>query len=349
MPFPYYEGRGQQREAVDLPAPIESLHDPRRYLADTGLRDAANVALLLGRPLLLTGEPGTGKTDFAASLAWELDFDPLLTFETKSTSTARDLFYVYDTLGRFHAAHSGTGPRENREYIRYVALGLAIIRANQRNTVAEVLPEDFEHPGEPKRSVVLIDEVDKAPRDFPNDILNELDRMYFRVPELGNVRLIADPKLRPIVVVTSNSEKHLPDAFLRRCVYYDLPFPDAVRLRQIVEHRLGELVGGSSPLLSDALEFFHQWLRTPTSGLRKKPSTAELLDWLIALRGAGADTDTFLHHNPTLAATTLSALVKGEDQQSGLTALRAWVTSKAGAAPDDVRPVLEKWLQTTAR
>lgn len=350
MPYPYYQGTGSRPVSgeVDLPpGPGEKLHDPSQYVADAGLRDAANVALMLGRPLLITGEPGTGKTDFATSLAWELGLPQPLRFETKSSSTARDLFYVYDTLGRFHAAHNDTGTGENRDYITYAALGLALILANPPASVEHLLPQGFKLHGAPQRSVVLIDEVDKASRDFPNDILNELDRMFFRIPELGNAQVsVGEPKKRPVIVITSNSEKHLPDAFLRRCVYYDVPFPDADRLREIVERRLGYFGGDGSPFLSDALNFFER-LRAPSSGLGKRPSTAELLDWLIAMRGAGARMDAFLCYQPAVAAATLGALVKGEDQRTGAAFFRRWIESKVPEAPTEARPAMDAWLRGT--
>src|ERR1700760_2919691 len=145
------------------------------YLPDEGLVDAVNVALILRKPLLLTGEPGTGKTSLAASVAAELGLDRPLRFQTKSTSIARDLFYYYDSLGHFHAAQTQKqrGSIEPAEYIKIQALGKAIIRTLDPLKVREVLP-DFEHHS-PRRSVVLVDEVDKAPRDFPNDILHEIE------------------------------------------------------------------------------------------------------------------------------------------------------------------------------
>src|SRR5205085_1382510 len=148
-------------------------------------------------------------------------------FETKSTSLARELFYAYDTLGRFHAAQTGEGSQKNLDYVTYNALGVAILRANEEAAVAKWIPQGkgFVHGGR-RRSVVLIDEIDKAPRDFPNDILNEVEGMYFRIPELGDALIKADETMRPVLILTSNSEKNLPDAFLRRCIYYYLPFPD---------------------------------------------------------------------------------------------------------------------------
>jgi MoxR-like ATPase len=281
--FPFYTGAGTRAadaEPVSLPTSRQALLiRPEHYLADPGLVDAANVALLLGQPLLLTGEPGTSKTQFAASLAWELVLGRPLTFETKSTSTARELFYSYDALKRFQDAQSGVASSP-LPYLTYRALGIAVLRTRTPEEVATFVPAGFAHGGK-RRSVVLIDEIDKAPRDFPNDILNELEQLFFRVPELGDVRIDTDPALHPVVVFTSNSEKDLPDAFLRRCIYYHIPFPDRERLAAIVARRIGGAVRGSSRLLDDALDLFYE-LRAPASGLRKKPATAELLGWRCA-------------------------------------------------------------------
>jgi MoxR-like ATPase len=334
MTFPYYTGNPHKRHA-DRPAELPGSRrarqiDPAHYKADPGLVDAVNVALLLNQPLLLTGEPGTGKTQLAYSIAWELGFEPPLMFETKSTSMARDLFYTYDTLGRFHAAQTGEGSQRSLDYITYNALGIAILRSHEEADVHAYLPPDFTHGGR-RRSVVLIDEVDKAPRDFPNDLLNEVEGMYFRVPELGNVRLAAGEELRPVLIITSNSEKHLPDAFLRRCIYYNIPFPDVTqadgrqRLTEIVLARSTQFADDHSPLLAEALDFFAK-LREPNSGLRKKPATAELLNWLGALHGAGAPAAEPLRQHAELAAASLGALVKSaSDQEVARTLLAEWL------------------------
>jgi MoxR-like ATPase len=195
MKTQFYSGKGIQRPkgASDLPVPQgKDFVKPEKYLANDGLVDAANVALMLGQPLLLTGEAGTGKTQFAYSLAWELGLDDPLKFETKSTSAARDLFYTYDALKRFQHVQTKVESDSILPYITYQALGLAILRTRTADLNKDLVSDDFEQPNKPLRSVVLIDEIDKAPRDFPNDILNEIEDMYFRIPEMGNKEVKAD-------------------------------------------------------------------------------------------------------------------------------------------------------------
>jgi MoxR-like ATPase len=330
MNFPFYVGDGASTPPaapVSLPVSRQTqLMRPEHYLADPGLADACNVALLLGQPLLLTGEPGTGKTQFAYSLAWELGLGDPLKFETKSTCASRDLFYTYDSLKRFQDAQSGVVSNGPLPYLTYRALGSAILRTREPQEVMPYLPPDFFHGGK-RRSVVLIDEVDKAPRDFPNDILNELEQLYFRVPELGDVKIEADAALQPVVVFTSNSEKDLPDAFLRRCIYYHIPFPDRERLAAIVASRVGSHAGGSSAFLDDALDLFYQ-LRMHLSGLRKRPATAELLGWLLALQEISGGAANPLER-PELALRTLSTLIKtAEDREKATEVVRRWSSER---------------------
>ncbi|HEV2763974.1 MAG TPA: MoxR family ATPase, partial [Pyrinomonadaceae bacterium] len=297
---------------------------PENYKPDEGLVDAVNVALLLGQPLLLTGAPGTGKTQLAYHVAWQLGFDPPLKFETKSTTVARELFYTFDTLARFHAAYTHQGSQDNLDYITYNALGVALLRTRPESEVRHLLPRrGFEHGG-PRRSVVLVDEIDKAPRDFPNDILNEVEGMYFKIPELENAEVRADERLRPILILTSNSEKNLPDAFLRRCVYYDIPFPLEGRLKEIVRARIGRFRQAEPPWLGSAYKLFY-YLRQPEHGLVKRPATAELLGWLNVLhelfRAEGVSPKELTAEHSKALEKSLVALVKLEADRTRAAAL----------------------------
>lgn len=318
MPFPFITGKATQPPAqpVDLPQPSKAKHlDPAGYLMDQALVDAVNVALLLSQPLLVTGEPGTGKTQLAYRVAWELGLGEPLRFDTKSVSTARDVLYRYDTLGRFHAANTKSGSQENLYYLTYEPLGKAIVLSWKREDVQKVLTADFEHTG-PKRSVVLIDEIDKAPRDFPNDLLLEVERLRFYIPELNN-KVEANPGLRPVLVLTSNSEQNLPDAFLRRCIYYHIPLPDRTRLAAIVRSRLPGIstTQENSPLLDSALDFFHA---VRDLELKKPPSTAELLNWLQTLEHYGVEQNRSVVEAPEPLKKSLSTLAKTQEDRDYL-------------------------------
>lgn len=325
--FPFYRGL-PQAPAAESPAklltvPRDKEREVAAYIADPGLIDAVNVALLLNQPLLLTGEPGTGKTQLAYSLGRELGYE-VLKFETKSTSTARDLFYTYDTLRRFHDAQLEI-KRESTDYLTYNALGIAIIRSREANQNENWLPAGFEHGGA-RRSIVLIDEIDKASRDFPNDLLNEIEGMYFRIPELGmGNKSIAAGELRPVIIITSNSEKSLPDAFLRRCIFYNIPFPTRQRLNEIVLSHMASLKDGRQLWLTDALDFFDK-LREPNRGLDKKPATAELLDWLKCLGTANLKDGDRLRAHKDIISRCLSALFKSAlDQERAASIMEEWL------------------------
>ncbi len=319
MTLPQYKGRGaRQPDAVDRLPVVDpmALRTPQDYRASADLAAAVNVALILGMPLLLTGEPGSGKSGLADSLAWELathdEQEPKpLRFVVKSDTQARDLFYRFDTVGRFHASQTPDADADPRQFISFEALGKAILHAKSPDYAYETLglpPNAVDHPGTPKRSVVLIDEIDKAPRDVPNDILVELERLEFEIPELRTVqqpaadnskqhaddRIGLEPhenRYRPIVIITSNSEKALPDPFLRRCVYHHLQFPpfrqaqgeqdtEMVTVQDIVASRLGSrYANGGQLLVEQAISLFRH-LREESGRLERRPTLAELLDWL---------------------------------------------------------------------
>ncbi len=232
-----------------------------KYIADDALMASVNAAIALERPVLIKGEPGTGKTLLAHAVAESLEME-LFTWHVKSTTKAVEGLYTYDVVQRLNDSRFGDHDVSDiRRYIKLGPLGRALTHE--------------------KRVVLLIDEVDKADIEFPNDLLRELDEMSFYIPELDETKTAA---FRPIVLITSNAEKELPDAFLRRCVFHYIEFPDAARLKEIVAVHHPTL---DDDLIAAAIEKFYAIRRR--DGLRKRPSTSEFIDWLVVLSRAGVD------------------------------------------------------------
>ena len=233
-----------------------------QYITSAPLEQAVNAAIALGRSLLVKGEPGTGKTVLSENVAQALEL-PLLRWQAKSTSRAADGLYVYDTVQRLH--DSRFGDADVGDIGRYIKLG--------------PLGQSFKSE---RQVVLLLDEIDKADIEFPNDLLYELDMMSFDILETGeHVKAVH----RPIVLITSNNEKELPDAFLRRCVFHYIDFPERELMGRIVRVHYPDI---EERLLADCIAAFYALRDVP--GLRKKPSTSELLDWIAALRRSGVDT-----------------------------------------------------------
>src|SRR5262245_2564705 len=312
--FRLYQGAGSgatlSSRNLKLPLfkKLKGLDDPAGYVAEKGLRDAVNVAMALGQPLLLTGEPGTGKTQLAASLTYELGLPEPLVFNVKTTSGAKDLFYRYDSLRHFHDSQFKKEQIEVEDYISYEAFGLAVLLSMEPQKADPFLPASLRAKG-PTRSVVLIDEIDKAPRDLPNDVLNEIENMSFTVKETGQ-SFESDRRYRPILVLTSNSEKNLPDAFLRRCVFYHIAFPDEARLNNIVQRRLGEASSFTPEMLAHAIQHFHEIREL---GLKKKPATAEFLGWVRILRHMNLDIDNLQPAQAESLAFSYATLAKTKE------------------------------------
>jgi MoxR-like ATPase len=313
---------GQRSTADDTPEWMRAIRDPsdhpRHYVAEDGLRHAVEIAVYLRQPLLLTGEPGTGKTQLGYSVAWEFNMAPPLRFNTKSVTTARDLFYTFDTLARFRDAQltrSGdVNVFDSRKYLALRPLGEAIVRARARDQNLAWLSPEWTHLSRDarRRSVVIVDEIDKAARDVPNDVLDEVEQFRFQIPELDNIAVTADPALSPILIFTSNSEKNLPDAFLRRCVYHNINFPDKETLDSIIASRLSSAAATKPPLVRDAVELFTK-LRDPGTGIRKAPGTAELLNWIRVLRALDLPEEDALVTHSDEVHKSIGVLIKSRD------------------------------------
>lgn len=255
------------------------------YIATEALKQAVNAARVLQKPLLIKGEPGTGKTLLAEQVATSLGME-LITWNIKSTTKAQQGLYEYDAVSRLRDSQLG----EDKVYdiANYIKPGK--------------LWDAFTAP---TRVVLLIDEIDKADIEFPNDLLHELDRMAFHVYETGQTISAIN---RPVVIITSNNEKELPDAFLRRCFFHYIDFPDEATMRQIIDVHFSDI---KETLVSEALQIFFKLRQV--SGLKKPPSTSELIDWLTLLMADDMPEEVLRNRDPKTAIPPLhGALIKNE-------------------------------------
>ena len=273
-----------------MSTPFRRFSGTPSYLTNESLEAAVNCALALERPLLVKGEPGTGKTLLAQAISESLGLD-LIHWSVKSTTRAQDGLYVYDTVQRLYDARFGDGDvKDIRRYIKLGPMGRAFASS--------------------QRQILLIDEVDKADLEFPNDMLHELDRMRFVIPETGD-EVVATQ--RPVVVITSNNEKELPDAFLRRCVFHFIDFPDTELMKRIVRVHHPQVDGA---LVDQAVVAFYELRQVPR--LRKRPSTSELVDWISVLMQSGVGKERLVRELPFLGV-----LLKKEQDVELLRAVKA--------------------------
>lgn len=264
---------------------MQKFSSTKEYVASEQLMASVNVAVALQKPLLIKGEPGTGKTMLAEAVAKSLD-KKLIIWNIKSTTKAQDGLYMYDTIQRLYDGQFGEEGVD--DIARYIKLGK--------------LGEAFEAE---EQVILLIDEIDKADLEFPNDLLWELDQMEFYIHE---TKRTVKAKKRPIVIITSNAEKELPDAFLRRCIFHYIDFPDEALMEEIVRTHYPDV---EETLLKNAMDVFYQ-IRS-LRDIRKKPSTSELIDWINALQIGGISAERIKKELPFIGV-----IVKKDEDMEGL-------------------------------
>ena len=291
-------------------------NDPSTYLLSDEIKGAVKAAMKLGQPLFITGEPGTGKTALANKIAHAFQLTDeegkfrALKFNTKTTTTAQDLFYKYDAVRHFRDANMKQGVDIHpMSYIELQALGKAIAFTDPASAKEKGIELAVDKP---QNVVVLIDEIDKAPADFPNDILHEIENLAFEIRETGTV-IKADKAIKPFVIMTSNSEKSMPDAFLRRCVFLHIEFPKAKLLTEIVQKKLS-----NAAYVENAEAFVAHFEEVRKEVKKKKPATAELIGWIRMLEmedffNGSVDFDNLSEEQKKKLKFSYSVLAKNKD------------------------------------
>ncbi len=323
---------------------------PANYAASTPLADAVNTSIALGKPLLVTGNPGTGKSQLAERIAWELNLGPVLRFEAQSLSEANDLFYRFDLVGYLSAVELFKASPQSSQpgaealltvpvaptpdlFLKLGPLGEAIVRSDPRthNKIfdAAFSPGESSASAEPRPSVVLIDEIDKASRDFPNDLLNGIERREFAIRELRIESVPANPDYPPIVIITSNSERDLPAPFLRRCTFFHIDDPTSEMLESILIRKFSPCWSGDGAtgaprtqlpnLYHQLLQQFGLYRERQKGTLQYSPGTSELIDWTQALILKNARQDAELTAELDKVKRSASTVAKHHDDLTALT------------------------------